>query len=144
VIPSERIERKPPSRPRSGEIIKKLTEAKRLMQLERWSPADASKLRANLDELERIFGVETALKEDIGAIILTSLNEIDHRHYVGGHPPERAYEPAVYKQDMWEFRWRSPFFKNHQMYLKFCLSKGDQDNRRLFMLSIHENRLLQT
>jgi hypothetical protein len=140
VIPSESKRREPPPRPRPGEIVKKITEADRLLKIPRWSPADPVKLKANFDELEQKFGNETTLKEDQTAILVGVLREIRPEHYVGQRPPELAYEPAVRNQDMWEFKWNSAFFGNRMMYLKFCFSRGDDQTRRLFVLSIHENR----
>jgi len=119
---------------------KKIAEARRLVPLGRWSPASPAKLKANFDELEQEFGLETTLPEDQTEILLKALSEIKPEHYVGKHPPERSYEPLAQDLELWAFKCPSPHFGNQQMYLKFCFSKGDDTSRQLFFFSIHQHR----
>lgn len=145
MIPSLGKRREPPPRPRPGEVYKKIVEARRLLELERWSPADVAKMQSNFDDLGRDFPrLETTSKEDQAEILSKALGEIKPENYRGQYPPEPAREPAVRNQDMWEFRWNSPFFQGREMYVKFCFSRGDENSRRLFMLSLHRNRPVLT
>jgi hypothetical protein len=140
VIPSVRNRRERPPRPSPGEIVRKITEADRLVRMARWSPGEPAKLKANFDELEVKFKKDATLREDQTAILMEALREVKPEHYIGRRPPEPAYELAVRNQDMWVFKWSSAFFDNQRMYLKFCFSRGDEHTRRLFVLSLHENR----
>lgn len=142
MIPSKTERRGPPERPRQRELWKKLTEAKSLVKSGRWIPANPQKLQANFDELADTFGIETTLTEDQTTILLSALDEIRADHYCGGRPPDASYEIVVKGHDMWEFRWISKFFGDKEMYLKFCFTKGDENSRKLAMLSIHPNRSL--
>ena len=143
MIPSD-IRSDPPPRPSTRELYRKINEAKRLLQAGRWRPVNVLKMQANWEEIEQTFPtIDTSLREDQEKILATVLNEISPEHYVGGHPPEPSYEPVVSGQDMWEFRWTSAFFGNRTMYLKFCFSKGDEISRRLYMMSLHQNRDLK-
>ncbi|MBZ5591264.1 MAG: hypothetical protein LAP39_03445 [Acidobacteriia bacterium] len=109
------------------------------MEAGKWLPADAKKLKANFDELEAVFGMETTLAEDQQAILLAPFGEVTPEHYAGTRPPARSYEPAIYHEELFAFRWSSLFFSNHEMYFKFCLSGADE-GRRAFICSIHEHR----
>jgi hypothetical protein len=105
----------------------------------RWSPASPAKLKADFDELETVFGLETALAEDQKKILLAAIEEVAPGHYVGSRPPQRSYEQTIRDKELFPFRWRSMFFAEHEMYFKFCLKGADKD-QRAYICSIHEHR----
>jgi hypothetical protein len=137
VIPSKRPVSTVLARPSTKELWGKLTEAKHLVQNEKWAPAMPEKLQACFDELEEL-GIETALPEDQKAIFMMALSEIRADHYAGSRPPMRSYEPATSNLEMFAFRWESIHF-NCCMYFKFSLGGADK-GRRVWMFSIHPNR----
>jgi len=138
VIPSKRPVAKLLERPSTKELWKKLTEAKSLVQNAKWAPAEPAKLKADFDELESLFGLETALLGDQTAILMKALEEIEAANYAGTHPPMRSYEGATRTLEMFAFRWKSIHF-NSEMYFKFCLGGADK-GRRAWVFSIHPHR----
>lgn len=140
MIPSKRTEQASAAvvRPSEKELWKKLTEAKELIKRAKWLPAAPPKLRADFEELETLFDIETALPEDQSAILLTALEEIAAADYVGSRPPMRSYERATHNQEMFAFHWKSAHFKC-EMYFKFCFSGADK-GRRAWVFSIHPHR----
>lgn len=140
MIPSNRRQT---GRPSHKELAKKLRECRSLVESDRWLPANPAKLRADLDELEAVFGtslrLETSLPEDQKKILLAVLGEIEPAHYAGTRPPQPAYEQAILRKELFAFRWVSTFFADHEMYFKFCLKGVDKD-QRAFVCSIHEHR----
>ena len=143
MIPSKfKALRQRPERPSHKEVNGKLAAAKALIQLDRWRPAEYAKMQANWDEIEAVCSMDTAAPEDQTSLLLAALNEITPERYCGGRPPDKADEKSVRGREMWEFRWVSVFF-GREMYLKFCVGKGDEANRRLYMLSLHPDRPVQ-
>lgn len=126
-------------RPSHKELSNKIKECKALVAVGKWLPADPVKLKANLDELEEVFGVETALREDQTNILMAALREITPEHYSGPRPPARSYEPAAYNKELLGFRWTSTFFHGQEMYFKFCVT-GAENTRAAFVFSIHPHR----
>jgi hypothetical protein len=104
-----------------------------------WLPADPGKLKANFDEIEKLFGIDTALQEDQNEILLGILCEIRPEHYVGGRPPQQAYEVAILGKELFAFQWASSCCNGRQMYFKFCI-KGTEEGRRIYVCSIHPSR----
>jgi len=136
VIPSNRS---PQERPSHKELAKKIRECRRLVDSDRWLPANLAKLRADFDELEAVLGLETTLQEDQKRILLAAIGEITPAHYAGLRPPQRSYEPAIRDRELLAFRWTSTFFAGHEMYFKFCLKGADKD-QRAYICSVHEHR----
>lgn len=110
-----------------------------MVEAGKWLPANPAKLKANFDEIEVTFGMETALTEDQTVILVGAIREIKPDQYKGVRPPPRSYEPAIRGQEILGFRWKSAFFSGYEMYFKFCLN-GAEDGRRAFICSIHEHR----
>jgi hypothetical protein len=65
------------------------------VEITKWLPADPAKLKADFDELETAFGIDTALLEDQKEIFVRTLAEITANHYAGTRPPMQSYEPAT-------------------------------------------------
>lgn len=122
-------------RPSHRELSGKIREALALVGEAKWSPGNPAKLKANFDELEETFGIETALFEDQQKFLLAVLTEIRPEHYAGSYPPMRSYEAVVKGQDLFAFEWESEFF-SAKMYFKFCV-KGVEGRKRVFIMSIH-------
>jgi hypothetical protein len=137
VIPSERYV-PTGERPSYREIKKKLLAAIALVELDNWRPVDNDKLEDDFQELARILGVEIAMPEDRKTILLTALNEVDPRNYIGGTPPYPSNHPVTRELDLWIFRWesRGDFFKKSMMYLKFCIV-GVGERGPAYIHSIH-------
>ena len=136
MIPSNR---RRPERPSHKELSKKLRECQELVRAGKWSPAEPAKLKANFDELEAAFAMDTTLADDQRKILMGSLCEITPDHYVGGRPTTKSSEPRVRGAELLAFSWKSSFFSGSEMYFKFCVS-GENDARRAFVCSIHEHR----
>jgi len=138
VIPSKRPIAAAFERPSVKELWGKINEARTLVRKSCWAPAVPSKLKADFDELEQTFGIETALPEDQTAILMQALAEIQAVDYAGTRPPMRSYEGATVSLDMFAFRWKSTHF-NCEMYFKFSLGGADK-GRRVWVYSIHQHR----
>jgi hypothetical protein len=141
MIPSDRTEGyvdtgKGPSH---RELWKKITAAIALIQAGDWIAGNAGHLHGNFRELEEKFGVETTTEEDRTEIIVKCLRELHPRYYSGDCPPEKSFELAVAGQAMFIFKWKSAFFKNTVMYIKFGLI-GTGEKGPACVHSIHPNR----
>lgn len=126
-------------RPSPKELAGKLAEARTLIKAGMWRPASAPKLKANFDELEAKFGLETTTREDQTQILLTAADEVTPEDYGGTHPPQKAYEDEIIGHELFAFDWKSSTF-GAQMYFKFAI-KGADKGRRVYPCSIHESRL---
>jgi hypothetical protein len=126
-------------RPQHRELSKKLRDCLDCVKEGRWFPADPGKLKANFDELEEVFGIETSLWEDQRAIMVAILGEITANHYAGAYPPQRSYEGTILKKELFAFCWPSEYFNRREMYFKFCMVGGDA-SKRVFICSIHPSR----
>ena len=136
MIPSGREKHE---RPTHRELTKRLKECLSLVTARKWLPAEPDKLKANFDEMEDLLGIETTLQEDQTQILLGALGEITPEHYTGLRPPPRSYEQAILGKELFAFQWKSTCFGGLQMYFKFCV-KGDGENQRVFICSVHESR----
>lgn len=136
VIPSNRGKAQ---RPTHKELSNKLRDCAELIASGQWLPCDPAKLKANFDELEKLFGVETTLAEDQTEILFGALKEITPDHYSGARPPPQSYERVIRGKELLAFRWRSGYFKNKEMYFKFCVS-GSETSKRAYVCSIHPHR----
>ncbi len=137
MIPSNR---RRTERPAHQELSKKLRECVHCVKNGKWFPADPQKLKANFDELEDVFGIETALQEDQSGIMLAILGEITAEQYAGTRPPTRSYEQAIHGKALFAFSWTSSYFNNREMYFKFCLM-GAGNDQMVFICSIHPSRI---
>ena len=125
-------------RPSYRELDNKLKELRVLLADGRWRPADLLKLRANFDDLEQKFGLDTTTSQDQATLLLSVAHEISPRDYAGTRPPQEAYEESIRGEDLFAFRWKSAFFGNEEMYFKFAL-RGADKGRRAYICSIHED-----
>jgi hypothetical protein len=137
MIPSTGIKPQPTGRPAHKERSKKLRDAKTLITAGKWSPAHAPSLKEQLDALEEKFNIDTTLREDQEKIFLQCLSEINADHYAGQFPPTPATEPACKNLELFPFSWKSNFFQGYEMYFKFVISKGT--DQEVFIISIHES-----
>jgi hypothetical protein len=124
--------------PTDKELHNKLREVRELIRLGKWRPAAANKLEVNFDELDEKFGIECDSIEQRNAILLIAAEEATPADYDGERPPEKAYEPEIKGQPLYAFCWKSTHF-GAQMYFKFAL-KGTDNNRKAYLVSIHESR----
>ena len=127
-------------RPSPRELSRKLQSAKELVALGRWSPAHPAKLQVNFDELEGL-GIEVALPEEQAAIFEAVLREIRPGDYVGQRPPEKSYEPGAWEQELFPFRWQSTCCGNCAMYFKFSIARAGENEKWLFVFSLHPSRV---
>jgi hypothetical protein len=128
-----------PERPSHSECSGKIKRFRELVEAGKWKPASPAKLKADFDELERDYGVDTTLVEDQRKILLQCIDEIQPEDYDGHHPPQRSDEPTAKNLEMFAFCWESPSFKNDSMYLKFCFTKAGPD-QIAFVFSVHPSR----
>ncbi len=117
-----------------------MRDAVSLVAGERWSPANPGKLRANIEELEEVFGIDLTLEGDMERLLLSVLQELKPDDYVGNRPPEKSYEEKTLNQELFEFRWVSYCFSNSTMYFKFSICGGAPEQKRLYIYSLHPNR----
>jgi hypothetical protein len=136
VIPSNRGRQE---RPTHRELSGKIQQCRALAAANKWLPAEPGKLKANFDEMEELFGIDTYLPEDQAKILQQALSEIAPEHYAGSRPPQQSYEPTIQGKELFAFRWTSTCFGGREMYFKFCVS-GKGDDKRAFICSIHPNR----
>lgn len=74
------------------------------------------------------------LDDDLHDVLISLLNEITPKKYVGGRPPERSYEHKIITSDLFAFRTRSGRF-SCVIYLKYTLFDG-----AFWLVSLHKNR----
>jgi hypothetical protein len=115
-------------RPSYRELNNKLSAAKDFIAKSQWAPAEPVKLTPDLQHFDLYAAEEQA------EAFLAALGEIEPGHYIGTHPPEKAYEKHVYGLDLFAFCWPSKRFEC-TMYIKFCVTKD-----ALYVVSFHESR----
>jgi hypothetical protein len=144
VIPSIRSEGYVPDQrgPTHSELWKKINTAITQISSGKWIAGDAVKLFENFQEVESQFGKEIATEEDQIEVLVRSLRELHPRNYIGCRPAEPAIDLAACDGLVFEFRWKSEFFDNATMYIKFSL-RGKGDAHPACVHSIHPHRTLQ-
>jgi len=136
VIRSKAQRRASGERPTPKECGNKLREAKRLIGLGKWYPANPGKLAEEFEELEQSFGIDLTSPEDLKMVFSAALAEIGTDHYDGRYPPEPSKEIRTSGFEMFPFCWESKFFQGVTMYFKFSLGK----NGVLWIYSFHPSR----
>lgn len=124
--------------PTERELNNKLREVRELIRLDKWRPAEVDKLEVNFEELDEKFNIECDTSEQRKNVLLAAAQEVTPADYDGKHPPEKAYESSIKGHPLYAFCWKSSHF-GAQMYFKFAL-KGTDNNRKAYLVSIHESR----
>ena len=101
------------SRPSKREIDKRLKEAKQALQNQRVAFASEPKIVGEL------MALEIGDTDEVWALILDLLEELELDDYSGKYPPEKSYEPTIADCELWAFSWYSALLKK-TMYLKGC------------------------
>jgi hypothetical protein len=72
--------------------------------------------------------------DELVSVLLSILDEVDPRDYVGKRPPDRSYKPDIDGLELFAFVVRSRWF-GCQVYLKFALHDGV-----MWLVSLHRSR----
>ncbi|MDA3894648.1 MAG: hypothetical protein PF482_00730 [Desulfobacteraceae bacterium] len=115
-------------RPSKKELFNKIREAKEVVLDGRIEIVDAVSLAA--DAIELGYDITTELQ----VILDKLLNDISADHYTGLRPPQKSYETAIQKLELFAFVVESEMLENN-VYLKFALSGG-----ALWLVSFHKDR----
>ncbi len=118
----------PVQRPSHSELRGKIVRARQKIAERNWLTANFEKLLPEFHDLNRWTAEEQSLALEAAA------NEIVPEHYVGGHPPQRAYEEVCKGAELFAFAWESRHF-GRWMYFKFCFVK-----ETFFVVSVHADR----
>jgi hypothetical protein len=116
------------NRPSDGELDKKIKAAKSSLVTQNGLYANLAKVVGELNELE----IESP--NQIWKLILELLDEITPGDYSGGRPPQKAYEKAIEKSELFAFCWHSRKL-GKKIYIKFAVKEN-----RYYYVSLHESR----
>lgn len=114
-------------RPSDRELIKRLNEAKKVLNIQPGLFANPSKVVNELCDLDI---VDT---REVWLLIRELLEEILPKDYRGTRPPQKSYEKAITGFELLAFSWWSPKLAK-QMYIKFVLK-----NERYYYVSLHQS-----
>ena len=116
------------SRPTKREIDKRLKEARQALQNGQVAFANEAKI------IGEIMALEIGETNEIWALILDMIEELELDDYDGHHPPQKSYEPAIADCELWAFTWNSALLKK-VMYLKFAIKEGC-----FYYVSLHKSK----
>ena len=107
-------------RPSNREICNKVSDALVALRAGNISLALTKHLVGDLAALELDSATE------LTSLLIELLEEIKNigpiECYAGTRPPQRSYEPAILKQELWAYSWHSQRLAK-PMYLKFVIQK---------------------
>ena len=120
-------------RPSKKEILNKIKQAKEIIK--KGDIFILNKGNVFEDDAQELgYDISTELK----ILLLDLLESTEAKNYVGSHPPQRAYEQKIYKQELWAFKVKTDYFetdKEIEVYYKFAIKSNT-----LFIVSLHKDR----
>ena len=87
-------------RPSNRELYNKIKYGKELVDEDKVLQIDPDVIATDAIEL----GYQVA---KLKSILSTLLDEVQNKHYVGGHPPKKSYKSIIKGSELFEFRWVS-------------------------------------
>ncbi len=114
-------------RPSYKELNSKIRQAKNARLKNRISIVNPASVAADALELGY-------LVKNVSNILSDILKEITPHDYIGQCPPQRSYEPDIFKSELFTFRWVSKRL-GCNTYLKFAI-----EEKRMWLVSLHKDR----
>jgi len=114
-------------RPSHRELDRKLKQGRDAAAAGRIRLLEPDSILADLLDLDYLVG-------DLAKDLLVVFQEIGPGDYKGQSPPKKSYEKAIFRCELFAFKWASKVF-GCWMYLKFTV-KGEN----LWIVSLHRDR----
>ena len=113
-------------RPSHKEITKKIKQAIKLFEEDKWYIADLRKFRKDLKEM----GIPDYKPEQDEAIRYV-LNKVEADNYIGSRPPKKSFRTDIKNAELFELTCYSGYCEE-EIYFKFAIHE-----KHLVILSLH-------